>query len=334
MTVVVEGLGHRYGRVPALHDVSLVLGAGEIVALMGPSGCGKSTLLRAIAGLTTPTEGSIVMGGQIVTQGGLERVPTERRGVGLVFQDHALFPTLTVRQNIAFGLQGREPERVQALMDRLGLAALADRRPAQLSGGQQQRVGLARALAPRPAVLLLDEPFANLDPELRVELGVLLRETVVQEGAAALLVSHDRNDALSLADRLAVLAVGGTGGRVVREGAPQDVYDDPRHAEAASLTGDVWFMEGVEGRAVTPWGPIASMAGSPPGRIAVRPERTCFAVGPGDVRVRWSGFRGASTRLVLEAPGIDGLMLADHATPLPLGTAGTVSISAGMWIAS
>ncbi|TVQ89201.1 MAG: ABC transporter ATP-binding protein [Deltaproteobacteria bacterium] len=330
----IRALGHHYGDTPAVHEVDLTVQPGEIVALLGRSGCGKTTVLRAIAGLLTPTRGQVAIGGQIVADGGRELVPTEKRGIGLVFQDYALFPSLTVAQNIAFGLRRGDPQRVQALLDRLQLTELAQRRPAQLSGGQQQRVGLARALAPRPSVLLLDEPFANLDGALRMELGALLRDAVAEDGAAAVLVSHDRADALALADRLALMGVGPKGGVILRDGRPEDLYLDPRGVDVAQLTGEAWFLDAEpdDVGATSVLGPIAQVDGRPTGRLCVRPESVRFTPCEGPARVRYAAFQGSFTRLVLEHPDVEGPILAAHGSLLSAGSTGRVEIARAAWI--
>lgn len=327
-------LHHRYGAVTAVAAVDLALQPGEIVALLGRSGCGKTTLLRAIAGLLVPTSGTVELGGVVVADQGRERVPTERRGIGLVFQDYALFPSLSVAANVGFGLRGSDPERVRGLLERLGLSELASRRPAALSGGQQQRVGLARALAPRPSVLLLDEPFANLDSALRLELGALLREAVREEGTAALLVSHDRADALSLADRLVLMAPSEAGGRVIREGAPAAIYRDPQITEAALLTGEAWFLPAPR----LLQGPVEGIAGLPSGpsqggaRLCVRPEDTVFVAGEGPARVRHAAFQGAVTHLLLEHPALKAPILAANPEPAEPGQSGSVEVRRWAWV--
>ena len=323
-------LGHRYGATPALHGVSLEVQPGEIVALLGPSGCGKSTLLRAVAGLITASEGEIALGDAALCRDGCELVPTERRGVGLVFQDYALFPTMRVARNVGFGLRPRDDARVADLLERLGLSDLADRLPASLSGGQQQRVALARALAPRPGVLLLDEPFANLDAGLRDALGGVLRDAVQAEGAAALLVSHDRAEALSLADRVVVMSPGPQGGFVLRAGSPAEVYRDPRSALAAKLTGDGGVVQGeADGGLVrTPFGTVAVEAvASGAVQVFVRPEDAVFTPdAQGPVVVRRCAYLGPKARLHLHHPGAAESLCCDHPDPIPPGTRGKISL--------
>ncbi|MAO82422.1 MAG: hypothetical protein CMH50_00850 [Myxococcales bacterium] len=190
------------------HGLSLQLNAGEMVSVVGSSGVGKSSLLRAIAGFLRPLEGQILLTGEVVNAWS-----PQRRRVGMVFQDFALFSHMSVADNVGFGVKG-QPEavgRVQALLERFDLADFGQRLPAQLSGGQQQRVGLARALAPRPKLILLDEPFANLDTDLRQELGVWFRDQIQSEGTAALMVTHDRAEAHRLSDRVLELVTPGQG---------------------------------------------------------------------------------------------------------------------------
>jgi iron(III) transport system ATP-binding protein len=231
-------IGLTYGSTQVLDNLNLSVNAGEIVAILGPSGCGKSSLLRLVAGLVYPNEGEISL--RQVSMG--EDHPPERRAVGMVFQDFALFNHQTVAQNIGFGLHGHEDAapRTASLMKRLGLQGLGDRLPAQLSGGQQQRVGLARALAPEPDLLLLDEPFANLDAQLRGELGTWCRAMIKAEGAAALLVTHDRSEAMALADRIVVLS--GQPGQVRQSGSAQELYEEPSHADVARLMGSCLLL--------------------------------------------------------------------------------------------
>ena len=204
----IQNLSHSYESTPTFSALTLTVEPGELVALLGPSGCGKSSLLRSIAGFITPQSGTISIGGHRVVDSGKSHVAPEHRQVGMVFQDYALFPNMTVEENIRFGIETspRATERIQELLELLDLEDLGNRRPSELSGGQQQRVALARALAPKPKFLLLDEPFANLDAALRTKVGGEVKAALAQENTAALLVTHDREEALALADKVAVLA--------------------------------------------------------------------------------------------------------------------------------
>jgi iron(III) transport system ATP-binding protein len=237
----VEAVTRRFGARLALDRLSLALAQGEIGCLLGPSGSGKTTALRCIAGFETPDEGRIVCGGRPLAAAGVH-VPAHQRGVGVVFQDHALFPHLTVRGNVEFGLHAlpRRDRKVRAtqMLERVGLGDRGDAWPAELSGGQQQRVALARALAPRPAVLLLDEPFASLDPALREKLVPEIRGLLKAEGITALAVSHDQHDAFGLADRIALLR----DGRIEQFGTPYELYHTPCSRFAASFVGHACFL--------------------------------------------------------------------------------------------
>ena len=235
----VDALAKSYGGTRVLAGVSLTVAAGGCTAVLGPSGCGKSTLLRVVAGLVAADAGRVEIGGT-VTDDPAPRVPPERRGVGFVFQDLALWPHMDVRENLAFvlaarGVRGAPAEaRTAAALEAVGLpAALLTRRPGQLSGGERQRAAIARVLVQEPALLLLDEPLTNLDRELRVQILALLRRLRAERGLAALLVTHDRDEAFALADRIAVLR----DGRVEQEGTPQEVYGAPRSAYVAALVG-------------------------------------------------------------------------------------------------
>ena len=204
---------------PAVHRVSLALGDGELLALLGPSGCGKTTTLRMIGGFEQPDEGRITFQGHDITH-----LPPESRGIGFVFQDYALFPHLSVLDNVKFGLRAlpraQAQDRADEMLRLVGLSDLGKRRPHQLSGGQQQRVALARALAVAPKLILLDEPFSNLDAKMRVETRQEVRRLLKKTGATGILVTHDQEEALALADRIAVM----DGGRVVQVGTPDEIY--------------------------------------------------------------------------------------------------------------
>ena len=274
---------HRYGRTAAVDDVSLTIGAGEIVCLCGPSGCGKSSLLRIAAGLEPLQAGAVRVGGRLVAD---ERgaVPPEKRGVGLVFQDYALFPHLSVLDNVRFGLSGLsgEAQKARALetLGQVGMAEHAGSFPHQLSGGQQQRVALARALAPNPAVLLLDEPFSGLDARLREQVRDETLHVLKRNGAATMLVTHDPEEAMFLADRIALMRAG----RIVQIGSPIDLYTRPADSYAASFFGEVNRLGGVaRGGAVdTPVGSVpAAMVEGSAVEVLIRPEALKLSVGDG-----------------------------------------------------
>jgi iron(III) transport system ATP-binding protein len=246
----------------AVDGVSLSLAPGEVLALVGPSGCGKSTTLRLIAGYERPDSGIVRVDGQVVA-GGLRGqrpvwVPPERRRLGMVFQDYALFPHLTAAENVAFGLRGVDQverrHRVESLLATVGLAGYGERYPHQLSGGQQQRVALARALAPRPRAVLLDEPFNTLDAGLREQVRHDLLAVLRAEGVAVLLVTHDQEEAISCADRVAVMRAG----RIEQTGTPTGLYNLPATRFVASFIGEGSFVPAVAENGVidTPFGAV------------------------------------------------------------------------------
>ncbi len=238
----------RFGAVRAVEDASVDVSPGSILALLGPSGCGKTTTLRLIAGLETPDAGSIEIGG-VVVHGPNGSIAPERRRVGVVFQEFALFPHLDVRRNVGFGLsrRARRDGRIDQVLRLVGLDRLGYRMPDQLSGGQQQRVALARALAPDPQLTLLDEPFSNLDAALRVPLREQLRDVLRRAGATAVIVTHDQEEALSLADVVGVMMEG----RLVQIATPEEIYRRPATRAVAEFIGDRNFVtaQGI-GRAV------------------------------------------------------------------------------------
>ncbi len=239
--VQVEGLCKRYGSVAAVKDVSLAVRAGELLTLLGPSGCGKTTTLRCIGGFVRPDAGTVAIGGEDVTG-----FPPYRRNIGMVFQSYALFPHLTVFENVAFGLRIRRvalaelSARVRRSLESVRLLGLADRLPKQLSGGQQQRVALARALVYEPRVLLLDEPLSNLDAKLRVEMRLEIRAIQRQLGLTAIYVTHDQEEALSISDRVAVMQEG----RVEQLATPSDLYHSPKTPFIANFVGTSNLLEG------------------------------------------------------------------------------------------
>src|SRR3954447_21567958 len=234
--ISVSSVDKRYGDFQALHDISVDIAAGSLTALLGPSGSGKSTLLRVIAGLETPDAGRVVIEGQDVTD-----VPPQRRDIGFVFQHYAAFKHMTVRDSVAFRLKVRKrpkPEiaaKVDELLGIVGLAGYQDRYPSQLSGGQRQRMALARALAVEPKVLLLDEPFGALDANVRGELRAWLRRLHEEVPVTTVLVTHDQEEAMEVADRIVVL----DGGCVQQVGAPREVYDAPANAFVMRFLGPV-----------------------------------------------------------------------------------------------
>ena len=234
-----KGIRKRFGELEVLRGVDLALYPGEILALLGPSGCGKTTLLRVVAGLEVPDAGRVFLEGRDITA-----LPPEKRGIGFVFQDYALFPHLTALGNVAFGLKGKDRlARARKALERVGMTLFQDRRPGELSGGQQQRVALARALAPGPKLVLLDEPFSSLDAGLRAATREEVRKVLKETGTAALLVTHDQEEALSFADRLGVMR----GGEILQVGTPEEVYLRPTTPFVAQFLGRTNLLPG-EGR--------------------------------------------------------------------------------------
>lgn len=233
--VQVRGVDKSFGDTPVLCDIDLAVEPGTSLALLGPSGCGKTTLLRLIAGLERPDAGSIVVGDMAMADGSTW-VPPEKRNVGMVFQDWALFPHLTVGRNVGYGLSRAERDgpQVTKALEMVGLASLADRMPDTLSGGQQQRVALARAIAPRPSVLLLDEPFSNLDSALRVGVRSEVHRLLDNLGITSIFVTHDQAEAFVLGEKVAVMA----GGRIEQCATPRDLYQRPESPWIASFVGD------------------------------------------------------------------------------------------------
>jgi iron(III) transport system ATP-binding protein len=270
-----RGVGHAYDGVPVLSDIDLAVAPGEVLSLVGPSGCGKSTLLRLAAGLEPLSVGSILIEGRIVSDARTQ-VPPEDRRLGFVFQDIALFPHLTVVDNVAFGLRRRAgPERRRralAALEQLGLARFAEAYPHTLSGGQQQRVALARALAPDPKLMLLDEPFSGLDARLRDRLRDETLDLLKARGVAAVIVTHDPEEAMRMGDRLAVMSEG----RIVQCGTPAELYRRPASPFVASFLGEVERFEGVvqDGQVATPLGrvPAPGLSQGAAALVLIRPE--------------------------------------------------------------
>lgn len=297
MALEFDQVSHRYGEDPVLRDVTLSAQPGGITCLLGPSGSGKSTLLRLAAGLERLQSGTILLDGETLAEPGREP-PPERRPIGLVFQDHVLFPHMTVRANVEFGLRamGSSARRrtAEACMESVGLAALADRYPDTLSGGQQQRVALARTLAPRPRAILLDEPFANVDATLRRTLREDARRALRSTGGITLLVTHDPEEALELADHIGILE----DGRIIQAGSPDEIWHRPAHKTVAELFGQAQHVRGTlrGGVIATAFGELSWQGnhGDGPVDVVVRPSDVALRAasqGPRVADVRFLGDR-------------------------------------------
>ncbi len=316
-----ERVSKRFGTTPAVADASLCADRGEFVALLGPSGCGKTTLLRLIAGFEAPDAGAVDIAGRRVAGNGTW-VPPEKRRVGMMFQDYALFPHLTVAENVGFGVhRAHRRARVLEVVRCVGLEGLEQRYPHELSGGQQQRVALARALAPEPELVLLDEPWSNVDPSLRAslrdEIVALLRTLDV----TTVLVTHDREEAFSIADRIALMR----DGTVVQEGSPEALYLSPASRWAAEFVGAGNFVPGLvrDGHVDTPLGafPVNGASGARTVEVLVRPELVELLPDPaGSAEVVGREFRGHD---VFYRVRLDGLELLSHrpsTEAVPLGS--------------
>ena len=292
---------------PALDRLTLTVQQGELLVLLGPSGCGKTTTLRLIAGFEVPDAGSVVIRGEVMAGSG-RWVPPEKRGVGIVFQDYALFPHLTVAENVGFGLQhldrtGRK-SRVARILELVGLDVFADRYPHELSGDQQQRVAVARALAPAPALILLDEPFSNLDADLRAQLRDEIVKILKNTATTAILVTHDQEEAFTLADRVGVL----NEGRLEQLGRPEEVYHHPTTRFVAEFMGAADFLPGLvtaKGLA-TELGVFTDTEGHPLGEkveVMLRPDDITFVQSPeGESTVVRRHFRGSENLYCLRLP--------------------------------
>lgn len=316
------------GETAIVRSVSLLLEAGEIGCLLGPSGCGKTTLLRSIAGFQPLRQGTITIAGKVMSAAQTLVAP-ESRGIGMVFQDVALFPHLTVAENIAFGMRkattAEKNQRVDELLVRIGLPGYQARYPHELSGGQQQRIALARALAPRPSLLLLDEPFSSLDAELREKLAVEVRQLLKQEGITALLVTHDQQEAFAMADKAGVMYQG----ELLQWETPYQLYHQPRHQLVADFIGHGVLLQGVvntSGSLASPLGMLEHSAlrdivGGTPVSFLVRPDD----IVPDDSSrlrgvIKARGFRGAHNLYSVElSPGIEILTLSPSHEQLQVG---------------
>ncbi len=299
VSLTLDRIDAHYGQTQVLQDLSLHIAEGELVSLLGASGCGKTTTLRLVAGFLQPTSGTIRLGDRDLT-----RLAAHDRDIGLVFQTYALFPHLTVHENVAFGLKQRKtpaPERkrrTDAMIERVGLAGFADRYPANLSGGQRQRVALARALVIDPPLLMFDEPLSNLDAKLRVEMRVEIRRLQRANGTTALYVTHDQEEAFSISDRVAIMH----GGRIMQMDRPEALYSQPKNAFVADFVGfenmipmTVIGEEGENIRARTDDGAVLSL---PKARFAPPARRFILAARPEGLSVARSG-EGIPARLGL-----------------------------------
>ena len=314
-----ENLTLSYGNSIAVDKFNLEIRKGELVAFLGPSGCGKTTTMRSIAGLLTPTAGCITLDGTDIT-----RVSANKRNVGLVFQSYALFPHLTVYENVAFGLRLKRMSdadidtRVTAGIKSVGLSALSGRKPTELSGGQQQRVALARSMVMEPKVLLLDEPLSNLDARLRVEMRAELQRVQKETGVTMIFVTHDQAEALSLADRIVVMREG----LIEQVGTPEEIYNNPASSFVADFVGfeNVFALRG--GKLATPGGAVA-LAEALPGNaagLAWRPSGVALETGPFKGTVKSVSFTGNLREYLLETPL--GPITAEVGAALPVHALG------------
>jgi len=352
MRIAVENLTKRFGTLAAVSRVSLSVGEGEMFTLLGPSGCGKTTLLRLLAGFYAADEGTIRFDERVVND-----VPPHERGIGMVFQNYALWPHMTVSQNVAYGLKLREVSssdtaaRVQSALARVGLTGLGDRYPGQLSGGQQQRVALARALVLNPQMLLLDEPLSNLDAKIRVQVRAEIRKLQKELGITAVYVTHDQEEALAMSDRIAVFNLG----RVCQVGPPKALYERPANRFVADFIGINNLVEGrvrsVEGaslKAETALGVLEAIHDAPlkAGEacvICMRPENVALdgASGGGTNRfkgkIAFSAYLGNTLRYDVDLGG--GVVFKTDVgdpwrhEPIPLGAPVELSCAAGSTLA-
>lgn len=302
-------LKKQFGASLAVSDFSLEIADGELVAFLGPSGCGKTTTLRMIAGFIEPTAGRIMIGDTDVTN-----IPVHKRNTGMVFQRYALFPHMTVAQNVAFGLEMHKiaavdrDKRIREALDMVRMSELKDRYPRQLSGGQQQRVAIARALAIEPKVFLLDEPLSNLDAKLRLEVREEIRTLQQRLGLTTIFVTHDQEEALAISDRMAIMH----DGKVQQIGSPQTVYEHPANLFVADFLGKMNFFPGApcaDHQFRTEDGVTLQVAGLKPDTsiVGVRPERTSLSLQPGadnhvPVIVQSISYLGAHIHVLLQGP--------------------------------
>lgn len=306
------------GQSPAVADITLTVKPGEFLTLLGPSGSGKTTMLRLLAGFERPTSGRIQIGPRIVADD-TRFTPPEKRKVGMVFQDYALFPHVDVAGNIAFGLRGSRAEsgrRVKQLLSLVGLTPFANRMPHELSGGQQQRVALARALAPEPDILLLDEPFSNLDTGLRAQVRTHVRDILHETETTAIFVTHDQEEALSLSDEIAVIH----DGRLLQVATPHVIYNRPINSQVAHFIGEANFLPGIANgyTADCLLGEVKLyLPRTGEVELMIRPEALAVNVDEGgtSATVRWREFHGHFQRLGLALGDGTGLIARTGVAP-------------------
>ena len=334
LPLALDSVVKSFGRTRAVDGISLTVGPGEIIAMVGPSGCGKSTTLRMVAGLERPDSGRVVLAGRCVA-GPEAWVPAERRGVGLVFQDHALFPHLTVENNVGFGLPRRSETRaarIREVLDLVSMSPLAGRYPHELSGGEQQRVALARALAPNPPIVLLDEAFSSLDRGLRAQIRTDTVAILRHTGTAAILITHDRDEALATGDRVVIMR----GGRIEQDAAPDEAFHHPATRFVATFVGDAVFLPAERdagmlhceiAEMITPLG-----IGHGEVEMVARPhEVTVDAGGPGKGEVIALEFQGAFVLYTITLQsGITLRSLQPHDVRLELGSKVSVGLAPGI----
>jgi iron(III) transport system ATP-binding protein len=334
--VELAGVRKRFDEVDAVAGVNLAIADGELLALVGPSGCGKSTLLRLIAGLAPCDAGEVRIRDEAVDAAGVWR-PPERRRVGIVFQDHTLFPHLSVADNVAFGLKAegvgarRRQERVGEVLDLVAMRGFEARYPHELSGGEQQRVALARALAPDPEMVLLDEPFSDLDRGLRGQVRTHTVEALEQAGTAALFVTHDHEEALAVGHRVAVMRAG----RLEQTAGPSEVFHTPRNRFVATFVGEADFLpaERREGTLLTEAGAVSAppVADGGPLEVMVRPHEIAFKPDPtGPDTIVGAEFRGGFILYTVQLPSAQQVRsLRPHTEAQPVGARGRVRVDHG-----
>lgn len=334
-TLALHGVTRYFGSICAVQQVDFEVHAGQFVTLLGPSGCGKTTTLRLIAGFDAPDAGTIRINGYAVAGNG-RAIPPENRRVGMVFQDYALFPHLNVGDNVAFGIKANRAEkkqRVQAALAQVGLSGYETRMPYELSGGQQQRVALARALAPQPDILLLDEPFSNLDTALRAQVRAEVRHILQQTGATAIFVTHDQAEALSLSDKIAVMF----DGAVVQFDTPQSVYTRPATKDIARFIGEANFIPALATgtRAQCALGAVTLLNPAQGAvELLIRPEM--LHLHPADegtpAQVQWSEYYGHYQRIGIRLADATSLIVrTDSQVIYKRGDSVRVRVYAPLW---